>query len=180
MSGGPGMQPRCMRSVTFTVRAFPDQAERWEAAARIQSGASVGEWLGKVADAYLQNVTRSGNPLPLMWHHCWFRVQMQHETWKEPRAIEVSGRCSGPFAVFRGSWRGLADPPHPCYSLVHKPTARVIATFRRRKDCLLLASELLPLQVNWDETDPEKVIRGAPDAQRVQELYRLYEALTGG
>lgn len=175
--GGRGMEPRYTRSVTFTVRAFPDQAARWEAAARVQSGASVGDWLGEIADSYLKDITKSGKPLPLKWQRSWFQVLMQLDTWKEAREVEVSGRASGPFAVFRGSARGLAEAPYFCYSLVHRPTRRIIGTFGRRKDCEMLASELMPLRVDWEETDPKKVVGGAPDERRAQEIFRLYETL---
>lgn len=174
-----GMEPRFTRSVTFTVRAFPDQAKRWEAAAALQSGAAAGDWLGEVADAYLKDVTRSGKPLPLKWYHAWFRVLLKLDTWTEAREVEVSGRAAGPFAIFRGSSRGLAEPPHFCYSLVHRPTHRIIGTFGRRKDCEMLASELMPLRVNWEETDPEKVVGGAPDEKRVQEIFHLHQLVTG-
>jgi len=30
----------------------------------------------------------------------------------------------------------------------------------------MLASELMPLRINWEETDPEKVVRGSPDEKR--------------
>lgn len=155
------------RMVTFTVRAFPEQAARWEAAAKIQSGVPVGDWLADVADAYLKDMTKAGNPLPLKWHHCWLRVLIQPDLRREPYEIEVGdGRASGPFGVFRGCRRGLAKPPDLSYSLVHKPTRRIIGTFARRKDCEMLASELMPLRINWEETDPEKVVRGAPDERR--------------
>lgn len=176
-TGGTGMQSRYERSVMFTVRAFPDQAERWEAAAAIQSGLPVGEWLGETADAYLQDITKSGKPLPLKWYGTSFGVLIHLNSWKEPRAIEVRGRASGPFAVFRGSYHGLAEPPHLCYSLVHRPSLRIIGTFPRQKDCMMLAAELAPLRINWEEEDAEKIIPGAPDEKRVQEIYRLYELI---
>ncbi len=39
----------------------------------------------------------------------------------------------------------------------------------------MLAAELLSLQINWDQTDPEKVVQGASDQARLQEIFRLYE-----
>jgi hypothetical protein len=35
----------------------------------------------------------------------------------------------------------------------------------------LLAAELTPLRVNWEESDPEKVVLGTPDEKIIQ-LYR--------
>lgn len=41
----------------------------------------------------------------------------------------------------------------------------------------MLAAELMPLRINWDETDPEKVVQGAPDQERLQKVLRLYERI---
>jgi hypothetical protein len=41
-----------------------------------------------------------------------------------------------------------------------------------------LAAELAELEIDWQETDPEKVLAGAPDQKKVQAVIRLYEKLT--
>jgi hypothetical protein len=35
-----------------------------------------------------------------------------------------------------------------------------------------------PLEIDWQETDPEKVLVGAPDQGKAQALIRLYEKVT--
>jgi hypothetical protein len=42
-----------------------------------------------------------------------------------------------------------------------------------------LAAELAALEIDWQETDPEKVVVGAPDQEKMQALLRLYAKLTG-
>jgi hypothetical protein len=41
-----------------------------------------------------------------------------------------------------------------------------------------LAAELAGLEIDWQETDPERVLVGAPDQGKAQALIRLYEKLT--
>jgi hypothetical protein len=43
---------------------------------------------------------------------------------------------------------------------------------------MALAAELAGLEIDWQETDPEKVLVGAPDQGKAQALIRLYEKLT--
>ena len=43
---------------------------------------------------------------------------------------------------------------------------------------MALAAELAGLEIDWQETDPEKVLMGAPDQGKVQALIRLYEKVT--
>jgi hypothetical protein len=43
---------------------------------------------------------------------------------------------------------------------------------------MALAAELAVLRIDWQESDPEKVLAGAPDQEKVQGLIRLYEKLT--
>jgi hypothetical protein len=40
----------------------------------------------------------------------------------------------------------------------------------RQKDCSMLAADLMPLRVSWDEMTLEKVIHGAPDKERLQKV----------
>jgi hypothetical protein len=44
---------------------------------------------------------------------------------------------------------------------------------------MALAAELSVLRVNWQEADPERVLIGAPDQEKAQQLLRLFERLTG-
>ena len=57
--------------------------------------------------------------------------------------------------------------PYTDALLVHIPTRRILVTLSRQKDCAMLAAELMPLRINWDETDPEKVVQGTPDQKRI-------------
>lgn len=162
--------------INFTVLADREQAERWRAAAHLQAWGSVPAWLAKTADAYLQEIGKTGKALPLGWSGGGFRVLIQPETRAEPYEIEVKGRTYPPFGIFRGSYRGPnAAGPDSRFSLVHLPTRRILRTLSRQKDCTMLAAELLPLRINWEETDPEKVVQGTPDQERLQEVLRLYE-----
>lgn len=173
----PRTQSRYDKTTSFTVLADSEQAERWAAAAHIQGHESVSAWLADTADAYMREVTKAGNPLPLSWYGGRFRVLIEPTSAKEPYSIEVKGRTSGPFGVFRGSLQGL-DPLGASFSLVHIPTRRIIGTFPRQKDCTMLAAELMPLRINWEEPDPEKVILGTPDQTRVQAIIQLYKQIS--
>jgi hypothetical protein len=44
---------------------------------------------------------------------------------------------------------------------------RIIATLSRQKHCTIFAAELMPLRIDWEGRDPEKVIQGTPDGKRV-------------
>jgi len=44
------------------------------------------------------------------------------------------------------------------YSLVHRPTRRIIATLPYRRACKAVAAELAALRIDWQEIDPEKVL----------------------
>ncbi len=92
--------------------------------------------------------------------------------------VEVPGFVSAPFGIFRGSGRGAGAPGSGEHSLAHLPTRRIIATLPLRKSCMALAAELAVLRIDWQEKDPERVLAGAPDQQKVQALLRLYERLT--
>jgi hypothetical protein len=43
---------------------------------------------------------------------------------------------------------------------------------------MALAAELVALRIDWQKTDPEKVVGGAPDQEKVQALLQLFEKLT--
>ena len=115
---------------------------------------------------------------PLTWQLGTFRVLIaENDRCEELHEIEVRGPVSGPFGVFRGDGRGPAPPDRSFFSLVHLPTGRVMASLRLRRECMAMASELLPLRVPWRESDPERVVEGAPDQRRVQEIHARYKAL---
>jgi hypothetical protein len=162
--------------ISFTVLAGREQAECWRAAAHLQAWWSTSAWLARTADAYLEEIGKTGKALSLAWSGGWFQVLIYPDDRREPYEIEVKGRTYHPFGIFRGSLRGLDQAePYKSFSLVHLPTRRILRTLSRQKDCAMLAAELMPLRINWDETDPEKVVQGAPDQARLQETFRLYE-----
>lgn len=72
----------------------------------------------------------------------------------------------------------MGAPGSGAHTLAHIPTGRTFATLALRKSCMALAAELAGLTIDWQETDPEKVLMGAPDQGKVQALVRLYEKVT--
>jgi len=164
---------------SYTVEVTRDQAERWEAAATERCMA-VSSWLAETADAHVRELARSGRATPLLWDRGRFLVRLT-DTSRRPEIVadvEVPGFVSGPFGIFRGSGRGAGAPGSGEHSLAHLPTRRIIATLPLRKSCMALAAELAGLRVDWQESDPEKVLAGAPDQEKVQALLRLYERVT--
>jgi hypothetical protein len=89
--------------------------------------------------------------------------------------VSVPGFIFDPFGVFRGAAAGCGSGEH---SLAHLPTRRIIATLPLRKSYMVLAAELAVLEVNWQETDPERVLREISGQGKVQALLRFYEKLT--
>lgn len=110
---------------------------------------------------------------PLAWKVGCFQALVMENGHAEPRPLEVRGSTSGPFGVFRGDNRG---PRESLFSLVHLPTSRFIATLKYRRECMALAAELATLRAAWDETDPQKVVGGAPDIEKVQEIVARFKA----
>lgn len=166
--------------VSFTVDADRERADLWREAAA-ERCMSVPSWLASTADTHLQELARSGRATPLPWHpNCRFPVTMT-DTTRHPEIaaeLEVPGFVSGAFGIFRGSGRGVGAPGSGEHSLAHLPTRRIIATLPLRKSCMALAAELAVLRIDWQETDPERVLAGAPDQEKVQGLLRLYERVT--
>jgi len=164
---------------SFTVDADRERAELWRAAAAERS-TSVSSWLADTADAHLRELARTGRATPLLWDRGRFLVRLT-DTSRNPSVaadVEVPGLVSRPFGIFRGSGRGVGAPGSGAHTLAHLPTARTIGTLSLRKSCMALAAELAGLEIDWQETDPEKVLVGAPDQGKAQALIRLYEKLT--
>jgi hypothetical protein len=179
--GGGAAYVRSEKRHTYTVHADDDQAERWEAAAAVQGrGMVVGTWLAETADAYLRELAKAGRPLPLSWYRGRFRVVLTDSDKRPPvsREEEVAGMVSEHFGIFRGDSRGPGPAGCARYALVHRPTRRIIGTLAQQQGCKALAAELAALRIDWTETDPEKVVEGAPDQERAQALLRLFEKLT--
>lgn len=177
--GWPAMQSRFDKTVSFTVDADREQAERWGEAAA-ERCMPIASWLADTADAQLRERARSGRATPLLWDRGRFLVRLT-DTSRSPEVVadvEVPGLVSRPFGIFRGTARGGGAPGCGEHTLTHLPTRRTIATLPLRKSCMALAAELAGLEIDWQETDPERVLVGAPDQGKAQALIRLYEKLT--
>ena len=176
----PKMESRYAPTLSYTVPASRDQAERWGAAAWATGGRSIEAWLAETADASLRHLTTAGRTPPLPWF--WDRVRvLVTDTSTRPettREMELHGEKSGPFGIFRGSSAGPGSPGCGLHSLVHLPTRRILATLPVRRSCKTLAAELAVLRVEWQETDPEKVLGAAPDREAAQRLIGLFKKLT--
>jgi hypothetical protein len=167
------------KAVSFEVDADHEQADQWGVAAA-EKCMSVSSWLADTADAYLRERARTGQAPPLLWDRRRFLVRLT-DTSRSPAIaadVEVPGFVSAPFGIFRGTARGVGAPGSNDHSLAHLPTRRIIATLPLRKSCMALAAELVVLKIDWQESDPEQVLVGVPDQEKVQALIRLYKTLT--
>jgi hypothetical protein len=176
-----GAYARSVKRHSYTVRADDDQAERWEAAAAVQGrGMVVASWLADTADAYLCELAKSGRSMPLAWYRGRFFVVLTDSDKRPPvsREEEVAGMMSEHFGIFRGDSRGPGPAGCGRHSLVHRPTRRIIDTLPQRQASKALAAELAALRIDWTETDPQKVVPGALDQEKVQALLRLFQKLT--
>jgi hypothetical protein len=173
---GPPSKPD---TTSYTVTARREQVERWEAAAG-EMALPVRVWLAETADTYLRELVRAGRAAPLSWYEGSFKVLITDATARPEVAheTEVRGPIGDYFGIFRGDGRGVGEPGCFCYSLVHRPTRRIIATLPLRKSCKALAAELVALRIDWRESDPEKVLGEAPDRVKAQEVIRLFRQLT--
>jgi hypothetical protein len=115
--------------------------------------------------------------LPLVWRMASFAVLLAAGVDSaELLRTEVSGLISGPFGIYRGKpWlprspKGAA----PGFLLVHLPTARRMIHLERMSSCKALAGELAALRLRLDLEDPEEVILGQPDADKVPEIFQRY------
>lgn len=190
-----------VKSRSFAVRATEEQARSWAVAARLGGFASTAVWLAALADEVYRELAKGWRepasddsepaedqatsstspeapaPAPLTWTVGIFRVCIAESFQNaEVREIEVRGPTSGPFGIFRNFGRGPAPKGDPLFSLIHLPTARTLATLQYQRDCKAMAAELAPLRIPWDETDAFKVLDGAVDHKKVQEIHRLYLA----
>jgi hypothetical protein len=166
--------------VSFKVDADRERADLWREAAA-ERCMSVPSWLADTADVHLRELARSGRAKPLLWDRGRFLARLT-DTSRRPEIVadvQVPGLVSRPFGIFRGTARGLGAPGSGEHTLAHLPTRRTIATLPLRKSCMALAAELAVLEIDWQETDPERVLVGAPDQKKVLALIRLYEKLTG-
>ncbi len=138
-----------MKVAQFNVRATATQSARWKQAAEAEGFASVGAWLSRAADAYLQVRARAGLPVPLAWHRGHFRVNL------EAGETTVKGYVSPPFGTFYGTpagqprYQGLHR-----YTLVYLPSRRILATVQTYAQCRTLASELARLWFRGDGSEP--------------------------
>jgi len=164
---------------SYTVKASREQVDQWGAAA-VERCMSVSSWLAHAADAYLRERARTGQAPPLSWHPGRFVVRLT-DTTRSPWVaadVEAPGLVSRPFGIYRGTTRELGAPGSGMHTLAHLPTCRTICTLPLRKSCMALAAELAGLKIDWQETDPERVLVGAPDQGKAQALIRLYEKVT--
>lgn len=139
-----------LKVASFTVRATEKQSLRWKRAADAEGHASAGTWLAEAADRYLDALQRAGRPLPLAWRRSGrFRVCLM-----DGREIEVTGRTSAPFGIFRGNPAGPGYKGCRLHSLVFIPQGRILATLRAERHCKTLASDLARLWVRWGGKEP--------------------------
>lgn len=165
-----------LKITTYTVRASQEQQDRWESAAVAHGRMTVGAWLAQAADGYLEGMAKAGYALPLAWRRGRFLVSCTDSYYGTAATdIEVKGTVSNRFGVFRGSSLGPDTSHTSIHSLVHIPTRRIIATLSYARDCKRLASELTLLRIDWDETDPQKVLLEAPDLTKAQALILRYK-----
>lgn len=116
-----------MKTLTYTVHASREQAERWEAAAAVQGRMAIGAWLAATADAYLRELAKAGRPRPLAWYRGRFVTTLLDKD-RQPYETDVPGIVSSHFGIFRGDNRGLGGQGCFRHSLVHLPTRRILGT----------------------------------------------------
>jgi hypothetical protein len=135
-----------MKTAAFTVRASMEQSVRWKRAADAEGYLAVGPWLAAAVDSYLKIRARAGLPVPLSWG----RFGRLRVVLMDGREVQLPGRISVPFGIFRGSTEGAG--PRACnrHTLVYLPTGRILATLATERDCKALAAELARLWVRWD------------------------------
>lgn len=142
-----------MKTAAFTVRATEKQSVRWKRAAEAEGYPSAGAWLADAADRHLQAVARAGRPVPLAWARFGrFNVRLV-----DGRELQVPGRVSHPFGIYRGTPEDGRGVKGCCrFVLVYIPTGRTVATLRHEAECKSLASSLASLWVRWDGSGPSE------------------------
>lgn len=141
-----------MKVATFTLRATMPQSVRWKRAAEGEGFPSVGAWAASALDAYLEHRARAGRPIPLAWRRGRFQVLLRGD-----QEVAVSGFVSEPFAAFRGNGEGPTRMSEQ-YTLLHRPSRRIIASLRTYRQCKALASELAPLLIRDDHGTASAVV----------------------
>jgi hypothetical protein len=140
-----------VKVATFTVHADARQSARWKQAAEGEAFSSVGGWLARAADAYLQVRAKAGLPIPLAWYLGIFKVRQI-----DGQEREMRGMISPPFALYRGTAYG--PDRNKGRTLVHLPSGRIIATLRRSAQARALASELAPVLLRGELPDLMPVV----------------------
>ena len=141
-----------LKVASFTVRATMAQSVAWKRAAEAYGHASVGSWLAEAVDRHLDALKRAGKPVPLAWNRFGqFRVCLM-----DGREIEVPGRTSPPFGIYRGNAMGLGCMGCKRHSLVFIPGSRIVATLHSERQCKALASELSRTWVRWGGSEPSE------------------------
>ncbi len=128
-----------MKVASFTVGATAEQSRRWKMAAEADGHRAVGSWLAVAADLYLKVRARAGNPIPLAWHRGRVRVLL------EGGEAALDGMVSPPFGTFCGTAQGPKQDGAQRFTLVHLPSARIVATLRSARQARALAAELAPV-----------------------------------
>jgi hypothetical protein len=127
-----------LKVASFTVGATAEQSRRWKMAAEADGHRAVGSWLAVAADLYLKVRARAGAPIPLAWHRGRVRVLL------DGGEAVLDGMLSPPFGTFCGTSIGPKSAGAQRFTLVHLPSARIVATLRSARQCKALASELAP------------------------------------
>lgn len=151
-----------LKTASYTVRATTAQAAAWNRAAQAHGHASTGSWIAEAVDRYLDALKKAGRPLPLAWNRFGrFKVRLM-----DGREIEVTGRTSPPFGIYRGSGLGPGQRGTGPRTLVFLPESRIVATLGYERHCKELASELSRVWVRWGGQVPSE--DPAPLLQRFQ------------
>jgi hypothetical protein len=139
-----------LKVASFTVRATVTQGIAWKRAAQAHGHASTGTWIAEAVDRYLDALRKAGKPLPLAWNRFGrFTVRLM-----DGREVEVPGRTSPPFGVFRGNAMGPLGEGAGRHSLVFLPGARIVATLATERRCKELASDLSRVWMRWGAQEP--------------------------
>jgi hypothetical protein len=149
-----------LKVASFTVKATAPQSVRWKQAAEAHGHASVGSWIAEAVDRYLDALKKAGKPIPLAWN----RFGRFKACLMDGREVEVPGRTSPPFGIFRGNAVGPLGRGAARHSLVFLPEARIVATLATERRCKELAADLSRVWVRWGGQgtpieDPEPLLK---------------------